>query len=100
MKKPYKKLYLVECTKRVLKKDIPALSADIRSIALEIINGVLTTNPTSIGRKLLGEFEGHRRIEVKNYRMIYCVDTTEHKVDVISVKHRQGVYKKFKPQKH
>ncbi|MGL9717217.1 MAG: type II toxin-antitoxin system RelE family toxin [Wolbachia sp.] len=70
MKKPYKKSYLVECTKRVLKKDIPALPAKIRSIIIDFIDNDLAIDPLSAGKKLHGEFEGYRKVEVKNYRIV------------------------------
>ncbi|WCR59359.1 MAG: Toxin RelG [Wolbachia endosymbiont of Ctenocephalides felis wCfeF] len=101
MKKSGEKSYLVRCDRRVLKKHIPALPAKIRPIIVDFIDNDLAIDPLSAGKKLHGEFEGYRRADINTYRIIYSVDTVERIVDVVSAKHRQGVYKQSlrKPQK-
>ncbi|MBC6686065.1 type II toxin-antitoxin system mRNA interferase toxin, RelE/StbE family [Wolbachia pipientis] len=101
MKKSGEKSYVVRCDRRVLKKDIPALPAKIRSIIIDFIDNDLAIDPLGAGKKLHGEFEGYRRADINNYRIVYSVDTVELRVDVASVKHRQGVYKQSlkKPRK-
>lgn len=98
MKKSGEKSYVVRCDRRVLKKDIPALPAKIRSIIIDFIDNDLAIGPLSAGKKLHGEFEGYRRADINNYRIVYSV---ERRVDVASVKHRQGIYKQSlkKPRK-
>lgn len=58
MKKPGERPYTIKCIKLVLKKDIPALPADVKPGILKIIYEDLVTDPIGIGKKLLGKFKG------------------------------------------
>uniref|UniRef100_A0A1A9VJS7 FtsK domain-containing protein n=1 Tax=Glossina austeni TaxID=7395 RepID=A0A1A9VJS7_GLOAU len=76
--------YEANCEEKI--EDIPALPAKIRSIIIDFIDNDLAIDPLSAGKKLHGEFEGYRRADINNYRIVYSV---ERRVDVASVKHRQ-----------
>jgi addiction module RelE/StbE family toxin len=46
-----------------------------------------------IGKKLEGELEGARSLRAWPYRIIYTIDTKHQTIYVVSIAHRQGVYK-------
>lgn len=45
------------------------------------------------GKKLSGEFEELRSIKAWPYRIIYSVNNIEKKIFIVTIAHRQGVYK-------
>jgi len=45
------------------------------------------------GKKLSGEFADLRSLRVWPYRIIYYIDTIQKKIFVVTIAHRQGVYK-------
>lgn len=45
------------------------------------------------GKKLSGEFKELRSLKVWPYRLIYYIDEKQSKVYVVTIAHRQGVYK-------
>jgi mRNA-degrading endonuclease RelE of RelBE toxin-antitoxin system len=53
---------------------------------------VLQDEPTA-GKKLSGEFEGIRSYRVWPYRILYEVNYTKKRVEVLKIAHRQGVYR-------
>lgn len=52
----------------------------------------LETYPLS-GKKLSGELEIYRSLRAWPYRIIYCINQTEKRIEVNDIEHRQGVYK-------
>lgn len=52
----------------------------------------LVENPTS-GKKLSGQLEGSRSLHSWPYRVIYKINTPQHRVEVSDILHRQGAYK-------
>lgn len=53
----------------------------------------LEDNPFA-GKRLLGEFEGLRSLRVWPHRIIYLVEKKKNKIWIVSILHRQKVYKK------
>lgn len=45
------------------------------------------------GKKLSGKFEELRSLRAWPYRIIYSVDTIEKRIFIVTIAHRQGVYK-------
>jgi mRNA interferase RelE/StbE len=76
---------------RAARKDLESLEANVvRRVFPKIEN--LATQPRPAGcRKLVGE-ENLWRIRVGDYRVIYSIDDSSRKVDVISVRHRSKAY--------
>ncbi|PIV37523.1 type II toxin-antitoxin system mRNA interferase toxin, RelE/StbE family [Candidatus Roizmanbacteria bacterium CG02_land_8_20_14_3_00_36_15] len=54
--------------------------------------GSLASNPF-IGKKLAGEFKGYYSIRVWPYRIIYVIFKKWLIIYIVSISHRQGVYK-------
>ena len=52
----------------------------------------LKQNPVA-GIKLHGEFAGYYKYRLGDYRIVYTFDTKTGTVEVVTIEHRQGVYK-------
>jgi mRNA-degrading endonuclease RelE of RelBE toxin-antitoxin system len=52
----------------------------------------LEQNPQD-GKKLPGEYEELRSLKAWPYRIIYYIDITQKKIFIVTIAHRQGVYK-------
>lgn len=52
----------------------------------------LETNPLE-GKKLFGEYKDSRSLKAWPYRIIYYINEKEKKVFVVTIAHRQGVYR-------
>lgn len=53
---------------------------------------ILEQNPQE-GKKLSGKLLGIRSLKVWPYRIIYLIEKKEKKIFVVTITHRQGVYK-------
>jgi len=53
---------------------------------------LLEQNPTA-GNKLIGELGGIRSLRAWPYRIIYEVNETEKRVEILKIAHRQSAYK-------
>jgi mRNA-degrading endonuclease RelE of RelBE toxin-antitoxin system len=53
---------------------------------------ILEQNPQD-GKKLSGEFESLRSLRAWPYRVIYLIDEKQEKIFVVTIMHKQGVYK-------
>ena len=51
----------------------------------------LSGNPTE-GKPLVGNHKGEYSLRLGNYRIVYELDTANHSVYVLTVKHRKHVY--------
>lgn len=60
--------------------------------AINFITGPLTHNPQRVGGLLTGSLEGSRSAKLGEYRILYNIDDTEHRVVVLDVGHRRDVY--------
>lgn len=54
---------------------------------------ILLKNDPLAGKKLLGELRGLRSLKTWPYRVIYDLDQRRQEVWIVSILHRQGVYK-------
>ena len=92
MKRPGSKLFLINYTKEVLKKDIPRLSKEMKVLIKQIIEKKLTIDPLQFGKPLSHSLKGSRRLRVGNYRVIYIIQTPKNRVIVTAIKHRKDAY--------
>ncbi|WP_419214744.1 type II toxin-antitoxin system RelE family toxin [Wolbachia endosymbiont of Rhagoletis cingulata] len=88
--------YDIIYSKNILKKDLPRISKEIRSSIIKAIEERLAVEPMKFGKPLYGNFKGHRRVRVDDYRIVYRVNIMEYKVIIVSIKHRSVVYKQTK----
>jgi addiction module RelE/StbE family toxin len=82
--------YTVTYQEEVVKKHIPALSSNTKTLIRNSIENKLTLDPVSFGKPLQYSFKGHRRLRVADYRIVYKIEDTE--VIIIAIKHRKNIY--------
>ncbi|MGL9717213.1 MAG: type II toxin-antitoxin system RelE family toxin [Wolbachia sp.] len=76
----------------VVYEDLPSLPKTIKSRVKEAIKERLSDFPNKVGKALLGELKGHRRIRVGDYRVVYRVNKSERVVMITGIKHREDIY--------
>lgn len=92
MKKLGNKQYTIDYLEIVVTEDIPALPKTTHLMIKDAIEERLMVDPISFGKPLQYSLKGHRRLRVGNYRIVYRVDSTKHKVVIVAIKHRKDVY--------
>lgn len=88
-------LYKIEYLSEVVEDDITALPKKIRIIIKNAIEKRLMLNPIEFGKPLRFSLNGHRRLRVSNYRVVYRIEIQRRVVIIIAIKHRKCVYDKF-----
>lgn len=86
--------YNIEYSESVIKKDIPALPAKVKSMIKKAIMERLIVNPIELGKPLKHNLSGQRSLRVSTYRILYYVDVLEHTVVITSIEHRKDAYQK------
>ncbi len=77
--------------KRSVEKELDHLPVEVYDkIIKQLIS--LRDNPRPHGIKKLHGKEGYR-IRVGDYRILYLIDDTENKVEIVSVAHRKEIYR-------
>ncbi|WP_395463583.1 type II toxin-antitoxin system RelE/ParE family toxin [Wolbachia endosymbiont of Cantharis cryptica] len=94
------KLYKIRSLKNVNEQDLPSLPKKIRSAVIDIIDDQLTVDPTNSGEPLRRSLKGHRRVAVDDYRIVYRVNTVKYEVIIITIGHRDIIYKKARKILH
>ncbi|MEM9416940.1 MAG: type II toxin-antitoxin system RelE/ParE family toxin [Bacteroidota bacterium] len=84
--------YAIEYLEVVVKKDIKQLPQTIKFRIKTAIEERLMTNPVTFGKPLRYSLQGHRRLRVGDYRVVYQIDTHNHIVTVVAIKHRKDIY--------
>ncbi|AAS14009.1 conserved hypothetical protein [Wolbachia endosymbiont of Drosophila melanogaster] len=93
MKTSGNKRYTIKYLKHVLKRNLPSLPEAIKPKIKDAIREYLATDPIGNGVLLRNRLKGHRRIRVDDYRVVYRVNTAERKVTIVSIGHRDNIYK-------
>ena len=86
------KLYQIEYLDSVVDDDLPNLSTSAKQLIQKAIEERLMIDPIGFGRPLRYSLEGHRRLRVSDYRVVYRIEPQNHAVIIIAVKHRKEVY--------
>ncbi|WP_434732356.1 type II toxin-antitoxin system RelE family toxin [Wolbachia endosymbiont of Zygogramma bicolorata] len=94
MKTSGNKPYTIKYLKSVREEDIPSLPENIKTGIKKAVRERLTVDPIKLGELLHHSLKGHRRLRVSNYRIIYRVNTVEHKVTIVAIGHRDTIYEK------
>jgi mRNA-degrading endonuclease RelE of RelBE toxin-antitoxin system len=76
------------------KRDIVRLPEKVATSVVEFIYGSLAENPRRVGRQLHLELAGQHSPRRGEYRVIYRIDDTEHRVSIVAVDHRSNVYRR------
>lgn len=93
MKTSGNKRYTIKYLKHVLKRNLPSLPEAIKPKIKDTIRECLTADPIGNGVLLRNRLKGHRRIRIDDHRIIYRVNTAERKVIIVSIGHRDNIYK-------
>ncbi|MDR2978040.1 MAG: type II toxin-antitoxin system RelE/ParE family toxin [Rickettsiales bacterium] len=88
------RLHNIEYSESVIKKDIPALPAKVKSMIKKVIMERLTVNPIELGKPLKHNLSGQRSLRVSTYRILYYVDVLERTVVITSIEHRKDAHQK------
>ncbi|MDR2831618.1 MAG: type II toxin-antitoxin system RelE/ParE family toxin [Rickettsiales bacterium] len=93
MKTSGNKPYTIKYLKHVLKRNLPSLPEAIKSTIKEAIRECLATDPIGNGVLLRNRLKGHRRMRIDDYRIVYRVNIAKCKVTIVSIGHRDNIYK-------
>ena len=74
------------------KKFLSKLNSADRNKIVKALNKI-SINPL-VGEKLKGEYEGFLKLYAWPYRIIYGFDSSNKIILIVTIGHRQGVYKK------
>ena len=77
---------------RSARKELQSLPIDVAERLLKKIE-LLAVNARPAGSKKLSGSTNLWRLRVGDYRVIYKIDYSGHKVDVVIVRHRREVYR-------
>lgn len=89
------KLYRIEYLESVVNDDIPDLSTSAKQLIQKAIEERLMVDPIGFGKPLRYSLKGHRRLRVSDYRVVYRIESLNHTVIIIAIKHRKDVYKDY-----
>jgi mRNA interferase RelE/StbE len=84
--------YEIEYLDIVVKKDIPALLASAKVMIKKAIEERLTIDPIGFGKPLRYSLKGCRRLRVSDYRVVYRIEPSNHKIIILAIKHRKDIY--------
>lgn len=76
----------------VIKEDISVLPRNIKNSIRRAIEERLTIDPVGFGKPLRYSLQGHRRLRVSDYRVVYRIEVDSHTVLIVAIKHRKDVY--------
>ncbi len=84
--------YRVEYLESVIKKDIPALTSNIKTQLQRAIETKLMQDPIAFGKPLRFGLYGQRALRVGDYRILYTVDYEHRMVTINAIGHRREIY--------
>lgn len=88
-------LYQVSYLESVINDDMPQLSTTAKKFIKKAIEERLMVDPIGFGKPLRYSLKGHRRLRVGDYRIVYRIESDNHAVIIIAIKHRKDVYEDY-----
>jgi mRNA-degrading endonuclease RelE of RelBE toxin-antitoxin system len=85
--------YQIKYLEVVIRKHIPKLSTTAKKIVKSAIEQRLMVDPVGFGKPLRYSLNGHRRLRVGDYRVIYRIEADDKTVLIVAIKHRKDIYK-------
>jgi mRNA-degrading endonuclease RelE of RelBE toxin-antitoxin system len=79
---------------RSAKRDLARLPEKVATAVIEFAYGSLAENPRRVGHELQLELAGQHSARRGEYRVIYRIDETEHRIAIIAVDHRRDIYRR------
>ncbi len=92
MTEPGNDPYRIEYLDSVVAEDIPNLPKTLRGLIKKAIEERLTIDPVGFGKPLRYSLNGHRRLRVGDYRIVFRIDVKKRIVMIVIIKHRKDVY--------
>ncbi|HEY7051655.1 MAG TPA: type II toxin-antitoxin system RelE/ParE family toxin [Mycobacterium sp.] len=74
-------------------RDLEKLPEVVAAACVEFIAGALRENPRRQGKPLRGQWVGLWSARRGTYRVIYRVDETRHRIQIVHIDHRTRVYR-------
>jgi mRNA-degrading endonuclease RelE of RelBE toxin-antitoxin system len=84
--------YQVCYQEEVLRTHIPELPLNARNMIKRAIEERLMVDPVHFGKPLRYSMEGHRRLRVSHYRIVYRIEIISNTVIIVAIKNRKEVY--------
>jgi len=75
------------------RRALDRLPAKVALAVIEFVLGPLAGNPQRVGKPLRGDLSGLHSARVGAYRVVYQIDGTGRRVDVLHIAHRADVYR-------
>lgn len=76
------------------KRDLARLPEKVATAVVGFVYGSLAEGPRRVGRALRLELAGQHVARRGEYRVIYRIDDTEHRLSIIAVDHRADAYRR------
>ena len=76
----------------VVQEDLPRIPKNLQQRIRSAIENRLLTDPVSFGDPLRQSLQGHRKLRVGDYRIIYRIDGEN--VIILKIGHRKDIYTK------
>ncbi len=75
------------------RRTLRRLPEKVATAVVEFLYGSLAANPHRVGKPLQLQLAGLHSARHGDYRVIYHVDTDNHRVDIVAIEHRADVYR-------
>lgn len=75
-------------------RSLALLPEKVGTAAIEFVYGPLADNPQRIGKPLRFEFEGLQVARRGDYRVIYAIDDSFHRIAIHLIEHRANAYRR------
>jgi mRNA interferase RelE/StbE len=79
------------------RRALARLPEKVATAVVEFLYGSLAANPHRAGKPLRFEMAGLHSARRGDYRVIYRIDTDQHRVDVLTIEHRADAYRPGQP---
>ena len=79
---------------RPASRALSRLPAKVATAAVEFAYGSLAANPHRVGKKLRFELAGLCSARRGDYRLIYRINDTARRIDILAVEHRSDAYRR------
>ena len=76
------------------KRSLERVPEKVAAAAIEFVYGPLANNPRRVGRELRLSLAGIWSARRGDYRVLYRVDDTIRRIEVIVIEHRRDVYRR------
>lgn len=76
------------------KRDLDRLPEKVATAVVEFVYGSLADNPRRMGHELHFELTGTHAARRGEYRVLYHIEATAHRIVIVAIDHRRDVYRR------